>query len=66
MVQTTKNLLTYPTISMKHSSLTELPQLKTDLAQLNYAWEGTPPFQLPHLNTASSQVNEIARKGSQD
>ena len=46
---------------MKHSSLTELPQLKTDLAQLNYAWEGTPPFQLPHRKFPS-QRNCVKRK----
>ena len=53
MVQTTiKTSLQNPTIHMKHYSLTELPHLKTDSAQPNYAWEGdyAPPFQLPHLN----------------
>ena len=37
---------------MKHSSLTELPHLKTDLAQPSYVWEGdyAPPLQLPYLN----------------
>ena len=53
MVQTTlKTSLPNPTINMKRYSLTELPHLKTDSAQPNYAWEGdyAPPFQLLHLN----------------
>ena len=43
-----KTSLQNPTIHMKHYSLTELPNLKTDSAQPNYAWEAdyTPPFQL--------------------